>query len=106
MDPAFSNAAFALKNVGDLSEPVQSSFGWHIIRLDGRRPSAEIPFDKARKQILADLRARHVKETLQAKLDAIRADPSMKVNQPAIDALVVKLPELPRSLPPPTPESN
>src|SRR5436190_227404 len=28
MDPAFTKAAFALKNAGELSEPVKSSFGW------------------------------------------------------------------------------
>jgi peptidyl-prolyl cis-trans isomerase C len=104
MDPEFTRAAFRLKNVGDLSEPVQSSFGWHIIRLDGRRPSAEIPFEKARKQVLAELKQRYVKETVQAKLDAIRTDPNMKVNQAAIDALVVKLPEEPRFAPPRAPE--
>ena len=31
MDPAFANAAFALSNPGDVSEPVLSSFGWHVI---------------------------------------------------------------------------
>jgi len=29
----FENAAFALKNVNDYSAPVESSFGWHIIKL-------------------------------------------------------------------------
>jgi len=29
----FESASFALKNVGDYSQPVQTSFGWHIIKL-------------------------------------------------------------------------
>lgn len=29
----FENASFALANIGDISEPIQSSFGWHIIKL-------------------------------------------------------------------------
>jgi len=30
----FENAAFNLKNVGDISEPIKTDFGWHLIRLD------------------------------------------------------------------------
>jgi len=104
MDPDFTAAAFALKNVGDLSEPVKSAFGWHIIRLDGRRPAADIPFDKARKGILADLKARYAKDVLTAKLDAIRNDPNLKVDKAAVDALLVVLPEPPRVSGPRAPE--
>jgi len=96
MDPAFSKAAFALANVGDISEPVQSSFGWHIIRLDGRRASRPLTFEEASKQIMADLKQRYVREKRNGTIEAITHDPNMKVNQAAVDALVIKLPELPR----------
>src|SRR5438093_3629834 len=39
MDPAFTEAAFQLKSAGDISDPVLSSFVYHLIRLDGRRPA-------------------------------------------------------------------
>jgi len=96
MDPAFSKAAFSLKNVGDLSEPVLTQFGYHIIRLDGRRPAEVKPFEQVSKKIMADLRQRYVKETRDARVEAIRTDPHAKVNQAAIDALLVKLPEMPK----------
>jgi peptidyl-prolyl cis-trans isomerase C len=35
----FEEAAFALAEPGDISEPVQTQFGWHIIRLEERRQS-------------------------------------------------------------------
>ena len=33
----FDDAAFALENPGDLSKPVETNYGWHIIKLIGRR---------------------------------------------------------------------
>ena len=37
MVPQFETAAFALKNVGDISQPIQSDYGWHIIKLMDRK---------------------------------------------------------------------
>ena len=106
MDPAFSKAAYGLKNTGDLSEPVKSSFGWHVIRLDGRRPPREVPFERAQKQIMAELRTRYIKDAREAKLAAISHDPAMKVNQAAVDSLLVKLPEMPDPSKLPVPKSH
>jgi peptidyl-prolyl cis-trans isomerase C len=96
MDPAFSKAAFALNNVGDLSAPVQSSFGWHVIRLDGKRPAREMSYEQAKRLIMSEMRQRYIKEARDAKIDAINKDPNMKVNQALLEALVVPLPEAPK----------
>jgi len=49
MVPEFETAAFALKKVGDISQPIQSAYGWHIIKLKDKKGLA--PFD----EIKADL---------------------------------------------------
>lgn len=38
MFPQFENAAFSLKNPGDISEPLQSQYGWHMIKLIEKKP--------------------------------------------------------------------
>lgn len=47
--PAFEQAAFGLKNVGDISKPVQTDYGFHIIKLLGKYPLK--PFDSVRKHL-------------------------------------------------------
>jgi len=97
MDPAFSKAAFALEKVGDISPPVLSRFGYHVIRLDGRKPAGQQSFEDAKEQIMLDLRRRYVDEQRNQKVDAIRNDPKLKVNQAALDALLQRVgsPSLP-----------
>ena len=54
MVQAFSDATFALKP-GELSAPVETEFGWHVIRLDDRRVVAPPSFEDLSEQIRAFL---------------------------------------------------
>ena len=49
--PKFEKAAFALSTPGDISKPVASSFGWHIIRLEAI--SEPKTFEQQRDRLLA-----------------------------------------------------
>ena len=91
MDPAFADAAFALRSAGDVSEPVLSQFGWHVIRLDGRRPATIKPYEEARETVMAELRKRYVDGKRDEALAAIRRDPSTQVNREAIEALTPRV---------------
>ncbi|MFA0412531.1 peptidylprolyl isomerase [Vibrio renipiscarius] len=44
MDPMFEEAAFALKNPGDVTGLVKSDFGYHIIKLDALKDAVAKPF--------------------------------------------------------------
>jgi parvulin-like peptidyl-prolyl isomerase len=46
----FQAAAWNLK-VGELSQPVRSPYGWHLILIDERRPVTQRPFEEMKKQI-------------------------------------------------------
>lgn len=91
MDPAFAATAFALKNPGDLSEPVQSQFGWHVVRLDARRPATVPPFAEVRDSVMAELKKRSVDERREDAVAAVRKDPQTQVNREAVDALMPRV---------------
>ena len=62
----FADAAFALKP-GEVSQPVKSQFGWHIIKLEERRQKAVPTFDQVKPQI-ADYLTRKAQQDLILKL--------------------------------------
>jgi len=53
----FEDAVFAMNAVGQLSEPVRSSFGWHLIQLDAYTAGSTQPFEQVQDQLLAEMRA-------------------------------------------------
>jgi peptidyl-prolyl cis-trans isomerase C len=90
MDPAFAQAAFGMTRPGEISTPVLSSFGWHIIRYQGRRPQRVQPFEEVKDAIVAELRKKNVYEQREAVIAKVRDDPDMKVNVADMDALYVR----------------
>lgn len=60
-DPAFEDALYAL-NEGEVSAPVQSEFGWHIIKLLGVQ-SPEVPsFESMKPELVRELKAQQVEQ--------------------------------------------
>jgi peptidyl-prolyl cis-trans isomerase C len=51
MVPAFADAAFALKVGTYTKTPVKTEFGWHVIKLEARRPGKPPSFAEARPQL-------------------------------------------------------
>ncbi len=80
MVPQFEQAAFALKS-GDVSDPVKSQFGWHIIKVENRRAKPAPKFDAVKDQILGSLihkRAQKVAEELRKSAKIEYLDPKIK----------------------------
>ena len=74
MVPAFSKAAFALKKGEITTEPVQTQFGWHVIKLDDRRPLQPLK----RTEIEEQLRAAVSQEIGTAYLKELRQTANIK----------------------------
>ncbi|WP_454910826.1 SurA N-terminal domain-containing protein [Stutzerimonas chloritidismutans] len=60
-DPAFEDALYAL-NEGEVSAPVKSEFGWHIIKLLGVQ-SPEVPaFESMKPELIRELKTQQVEQ--------------------------------------------
>jgi peptidyl-prolyl cis-trans isomerase SurA len=70
MVPAFDEAAFNLKKVGDISGIIQSPFGYHIIKLTGKQEYPSLVQDKDDlKKILQKTRYNDLLDSLDAKYE-------------------------------------
>ena len=80
MVPQFEEVAFKLKQ-GEVSEPVESQFGWHIIRLDDRRQRPVPPFEAVKDRVTAHLihrKAQQIAADLREKAQIEYIDPEIK----------------------------
>jgi peptidyl-prolyl cis-trans isomerase C len=89
MDGQFEAAAFAMTNVGEISQPVVSSFGVHLIRLDAVREGRRQTFEQARPRILAELRASYINAEKEAVLDKLRLEAAKSTDPEKVKAIVV-----------------
>jgi peptidyl-prolyl cis-trans isomerase C len=71
MDETFSRAAFALE-VGAISKPVKTKFGFHIIHVTGKWPAGDLPIEALEEQIVERLEQRKLhqgRRDLKAELE-------------------------------------
>ena len=84
----FVNTAFALKEIGAISEPIQSQFGWHILKLISKtpvEPYEQIKVDLEQK-VKRDARSKIIRQKMLEKLKQ-----QYTISQPSLESVVAKI---------------
>ncbi len=89
MVPPFEKALKHMKP-GDISQPVKTSYGLHLILLQSKTDSSVRPFEEVKKQLIEDARK---KAENDIKIDywlKVKNDPKAKVDEKAFESFVAK----------------
>lgn len=87
MVPEFEEAAFALREPGELTGPVKTQFGYHIIKLEEYLPAREASFDEVKGEIIAGLKQEIPNSIRQNKVMEVRSSTDIEVNEELMQQL-------------------
>jgi parvulin-like peptidyl-prolyl isomerase len=71
MVPEFAEVAFTEK-VGDISDPVRTQFGWHVIKVTDKKAAGTLPYDEVKEQLIGYLKNKKQEEAAQGLLKSLR----------------------------------
>ena len=71
MVPEFAEVAFTEK-VGDISDPVRTQFGWHVIKVTDKKAAGTLPYDEVKEQLIGYLKNKKQEEAAQELLKSLR----------------------------------
>jgi peptidyl-prolyl cis-trans isomerase C len=78
----FLNAAFAAKD-GDLVGPVKTSYGYHVIKVIGRRPGKALEYEDVQLRVMSDMQ----EELKRGYLDKLKSQAKITIDDKALDKL-------------------
>jgi peptidyl-prolyl cis-trans isomerase SurA len=77
MVPAFERVAFTLQE-GEVSEPVRTQFGWHVLKVEERR-SVDVPdFDKVKAELESKLKLQKTEKYVEQYVQELRQKASVE----------------------------
>lgn len=86
MLPAFEKTAFNLKE-GEISGPVNTQYGYHIIKLTGKRPAGVRTYDEVKDQLNAALLPQKQQEVFQKLKEDLKKNSKYTIKEDALKAM-------------------
>jgi len=92
MDKAFEEAAFTLE-IGEMSEPIRSQFGYHLIKLEEKKPGGEKSLDDVKDEITQELKKQKAQRLYFDRVEILAnlAYETPESLEPAAEALGLKI---------------
>lgn len=91
MVPEFEQACDALE-VGQISDPVKTQFGYHLIRLNGKNDAEPVSFEEVKAEITAALTREKQQKAIQSRINQLKllypVDKSGQAPQPKSSILL------------------
>ncbi len=85
----FSAAAYAMQP-GDISQPVKTQYGYHIIKLNQKMPEGVKPFAEVKDVIIAKLKQKDWEVDRAEFYEQVKKENVMQIDELAVDEFVIK----------------